>query len=1110
MAAWDDQVWDVVDQAVQRIEQARLAGEDADLTDILPSSDDPQREQVLLTLIKVDQEDRWRHGERKTLEGYLQEWPELANKPKLLAELLEAECTTRASVDTIPAGEEIRARFPNIWQQVDLRQIQAKAAKDRRGLENGAASEAVSDTSAVRRGETVSTNGCQASLKSGDRFGRYEIGELLGEGGMGAVYRAFDSHLEREVALKIPRFDATADPEAIDRFVREARATAKIEHPNICTIYDAGEIDGMSYLTMALVDGDSLRFWSKDRKLSWREIATIALKLAQALAKVHGEGIVHRDIKPSNVMMTESGEPLLTDFGLARLLDRGSLQHRAQARLMAAGPIQSSLRPGEEFRTVTGDLLGALPYMSPQQVDGQPGDFQSDVYSLGVMMYELMTGERPFSGDFAELVAQIVGSQPAKPSKIAPGVDSELEKICLKAMAKEPQERYQSAEALALALQRHLRRLPRWIKIAGTTALALLAGIVIFLRTGDAAVVIDEIKGATVKIDGEQLEIQSSPAKVRLSVGSHQIVISKGKQTHKSSITIRWRGDSVTIRPQWEPIQPVIFGAVWNDVNGDGEWDRQSEDPLEGWKVYLDANSNGFWDPSELFEMTDAEGYYTFGRLPAGTYKVCEVMPGGWEQTHPSAIVYQTDFSSDPGWITNNSKAYAWSASDRAFAITQTNINGGGEYAYHETSYGGASFHLEFDVQMLSNAYASDVRFGLIDSDLHTDEQGSFAVLLFTRPDQGNVVCLNYGNSENALVGTMASKRFSYKTWYHVAMSYDADVETLRTQITDRDRGVPFAEVSMSKVGSFSSDMSRVGTSNVRQGTFQEAGAKATGKIDNVVFSVARPRVHEVKIDADQIGKRVDFGNRKLGEIHGKIWIDTDGNGVCAQGELGREGCRVYVDENLDGNFDDGERSTTADYKGAYSLVGISAGSYVVAATLEKSKKQTYPVAYDWKQYRGHLYAVTKRHSTWDECELEAVAAGGHLATINDADENNWLAETFRRNYLKGYQGNSWSSIVWIGLHQRMGNWAWISGETKDFSAKWWPVPQHGPQTEYGYLHTAEHPSPRIWGNQNHAARHQNPRGVIELATDIPGVRGHPIILSPGEIRRQVDFGETP
>lgn len=179
---------------------------------------------------------------------------------------------------------------------------------------------------------------------------------------------------------------------------------------------------------------------------------------------------------------------------------------RPRAASPGQSPIESSAREGEEFRTATGAFLGTVPYMSPQQVDGQPGDFQSDIYSLGVLMYELMTGKRPFSGDFAELIAQIVGSQPAKPSEIAPRVDSELEKICLKAMAKEPQERYQSAEELALALQQYLRRLPRWIKITGTAALVLFAGIVIILKTGDGTVVIDGIKGAKVKIDGEQLE----------------------------------------------------------------------------------------------------------------------------------------------------------------------------------------------------------------------------------------------------------------------------------------------------------------------------------------------------------------------------------------------------------------------------------------------------------------------------------------------------------------------------------------------------------------------------------------------------------------------------
>ncbi len=319
MAVWDDEVWDVVDQAVQRLEESRVVGGDSDLRQLVPPPDDPQRERVLLTLIKVDQEHRWRHGERRALEAYLEDWPELANKPIVLAELLEAECTIRAFADDVPTVEEIRSRFPNICDEIDLPQIQAKIEKDRRRLDDSAESRGVSDTSAPKWDDTPSRGGCGLTLRVEEQFGRYEIRELLGEGGMGTVFRAYDSHLEREVALKIPRFGAAIDPATIRRFISEPKAAAQIdEHPNICTIYDAGEIEGTYYIAMRLIRGPSLASLIEEGTIDPCEAAEIVQKVSLALATVHAAGIIHRDIKPSNVMIDESGEPLLMDFGLAR------------------------------------------------------------------------------------------------------------------------------------------------------------------------------------------------------------------------------------------------------------------------------------------------------------------------------------------------------------------------------------------------------------------------------------------------------------------------------------------------------------------------------------------------------------------------------------------------------------------------------------------------------------------------------------------------------------------------------------------------------------------------------------------------------------------------
>ena len=271
-----------------------------------------------------------------------------------------------------------------------------------------------------------------------EQLGRYRILKELGRGGMGTVYLAEDAPLDRQVALKIPHFQPADSPRLLKRFYREARAAAAIEHPNLCPIYDVGQIDGTPYLAMAFIRSQSLfKLLEDTRPFPQREAARIVRKLAMAADLAHGRGLIHRDIKPSNVMMTDEGDPILTDFGLARWLERTDVK-----------------------LTHSGVLAGTPAYMAPELLGGEPEGVgpNCDIYSLGVVLYELLTGTVPFRGPMLSVLSQLAKDEPERPSIRRPDIDAELEAICLKAMAKRPTDRYTTGAELADALQGYLDR----------------------------------------------------------------------------------------------------------------------------------------------------------------------------------------------------------------------------------------------------------------------------------------------------------------------------------------------------------------------------------------------------------------------------------------------------------------------------------------------------------------------------------------------------------------------------------------------------------------------------------------------------------------------------
>jgi len=313
----DERSWDAMSEAVEGFEAAWQTAFAPGIAQFLPPADDPLRRRVLVELIKVDQEYRWDSGDRRLLESYQADWPALADHPHLLTELLQAEALTRTVLGTAPTRKELRSRFPALAQQVDLETVRAKAASE--GWPSAEeTSRAAFDTVGGGTHPRDPTPRPPGHPRQGTRFGRYEVREMLGQGGMGAVYRAYDPQLDREIALKIPRFDSVAEPGILERFTREARAAAGIRHPNICPIYDAGDFEGTYFITMALVEGPTLGQRIHRRVFDPREAARIVAKLARALHQAHQSGILHRDIKPSNVIIDAAGERLLMDFGLAR------------------------------------------------------------------------------------------------------------------------------------------------------------------------------------------------------------------------------------------------------------------------------------------------------------------------------------------------------------------------------------------------------------------------------------------------------------------------------------------------------------------------------------------------------------------------------------------------------------------------------------------------------------------------------------------------------------------------------------------------------------------------------------------------------------------------
>ena len=269
-----------------------------------------------------------------------------------------------------------------------------------------------------------SPGGAAAESMLGRTISHYKIVGKLGEGGMGVVYKAEDSKLRRTVALKFPPVDKLAGEEHKARFVREAQAAAALNHPNICTVYEIDEADGRTFIAMEFVAGQNVKDKVRAGALPLDGALDIAIQAARALQTAHEEGIVHRDIKSANLMLTAQGQVKVMDFGLAQVGDRSQL-------------------------TLKGTTLGTPAYMSPEQTQAQPTDRRTDIWSLGVVLYETLTGQLPFRGEvLAAVTYAVVNTEPEPPTALRSGLPAELDQVIAKALAKDPDERYQHVDEM--------------------------------------------------------------------------------------------------------------------------------------------------------------------------------------------------------------------------------------------------------------------------------------------------------------------------------------------------------------------------------------------------------------------------------------------------------------------------------------------------------------------------------------------------------------------------------------------------------------------------------------------------------------------------------------
>jgi len=422
-------------QCVDAFEHSDGAPE-ADLRSFLSDLPEEFRSAALVELVRVDLERQWKKGDRRGLKKYLETYPELRDSQTTLIDLLQDEYDLRRQLGEKPALDEYREICSAFAPRVAF------------------------DTSRISE-DTAVLHGSVTPAAPPDRIGKYTIRRELGAGGFGVVYQGYDEQLERLVAIKVGR--SAQDRALADDLLNEARSIARLNHPGIVKLLEVGQSgDGLGYVVYDYIAGDTLQARIQRRDYDKAQAVEWVAKVAEALHYAHKHGIIHRDIKPANILIDSDGTPRILDFGLAR-------------------------RDKKFFLNDSGRVLGTLPYASPEQAKGEShwASSQSDLFSLGIVLYELLCHCRPFDGTTPqELLSEICNRTPHPPRSIDDSVPKALEEVCLKALSKEPRQRYTTGADMAAAARAAMQPRKSWVSTLVRAAAAVLAvsslGVLVF------------------------------------------------------------------------------------------------------------------------------------------------------------------------------------------------------------------------------------------------------------------------------------------------------------------------------------------------------------------------------------------------------------------------------------------------------------------------------------------------------------------------------------------------------------------------------------------------------------------------------------------------------
>lgn len=436
---------DSIEEQIRRFEEAWQSGSEPDLASFAQAADP----RLTIELVHTDLEYRLKLGHPARVERYFDDFPWIAADPVLALELIAAEFRFRSRTDAELSTAEYEERFPQ-WRDLLADQLTpsiqnsggpervTQTASDTSRPASPASGNMQDDsqTTPMHSPPVHSSSAPSSAIVSGrlPEIPGYEMCRLVAAGGMGVVYEAVDHTLRRRVAIKLPRTQLLAGTDDQQRFLREARSAARLSHPHICPIYEVGEYQGQPYLAMAFIDGLTLRQWAQQSTPTPHEAARVVATLAETVHYAHEHGVIHRDIKPANVMIdSESGRPILMDFGLAKELSENDSQV-----------------------TRSGQVMGTPAYMAPEQAAGAIDEIgpRSDVYALGAVLFELISGRVPFIGNVGEVLQQVQTEDPPSLRRLARQAHRDLDTICGKAIARRPADRYATAQDLAADLRR--------------------------------------------------------------------------------------------------------------------------------------------------------------------------------------------------------------------------------------------------------------------------------------------------------------------------------------------------------------------------------------------------------------------------------------------------------------------------------------------------------------------------------------------------------------------------------------------------------------------------------------------------------------------------------